>query len=276
MPINEQFMILDDFHLQTLTQLGLTPNQSKLYLTLLRTGKLTGSAISKETELARQEVYRIISELHEIGLIEKFISSPTEFQAINIQEAISILMMEKAREIERTKVRVQSLIKEYSVKKCSRVIKEYKFHLVPNKKLVYETRERMFENAKSFVQLTSTNRRFSQGITHFFDVWERTVQRNVAVEVIIVGDKSRFQCTDKLRMLEAYSNFSVKFTSQRLAGLLIVDKQEAIVTLEPKVDLGLSPVLWTNHPEFLFIYQDYFSNAWAKVANDCKKVSAQN
>ncbi len=87
----------DDYHLETLVQLGLTPNQGKLYLCLLRTGKATGSTLSKETSLARQEVYRILHELHNLGLVEKIISTPTEYQGVPIQDGISVLMMEKAR-----------------------------------------------------------------------------------------------------------------------------------------------------------------------------------
>jgi len=254
----------DNYHLQTLNQLGLTPNQGKLYLTLLRTGKTTGSIISKETGLARQEIYRIINELHTIGLVEKIISVPTEFQAVPIQDGISVLMLEKARDFEQTKERIHSLIDEYSVTKGTIAQKEYKFLMIPPKKLANEARERMFENSKEKIQLISTNRRFNQGISHFFEIWERTLKRNVCVQVIIVGDETKFSRSTKLRLLQQYSNFAVKFTAKLSPGLLIVDESEAIVTLHPKVDLGSSPVLWTNHPEFLSIYFDYFANLWEK------------
>ena len=123
----------------------------------------------------------------------------------------------------------------------------------------------MFENSKETIQLISTNRRFSQGISHFFEIWERTLKRNVDVQVLIVGEKTKFDDSAKLKNLQQYPNFSVRFTSKPCAGLLIVDKAEAIVTLNPGVDLGASPVLWTNHPEFLCIFQDYFSDAWGKA-----------
>ena len=255
----------DNYHLETLIQLGLTPNQGKLYLTLLRIGKNTGSTLSKETSLARQEVYRILQELHSKGLVEKIISTPTEFQAVPIQDGISVLMIEKAKELEQTKERVQSLIDEYASTKNSIAQKEYKFLMIPPKKLAHEARERMFENAKEKIQLISTNRRFSQGISHFFEVWERTLKRSVQVQVLIVGDESKFNYSSKLRLLQRYPNFAVKFSFKPSPGLLIVDESEAIVTLHPKVDLGASPVLWTNHPEFLSIYLDYFTNTWKKT-----------
>ena len=255
----------DNHHLQTLNQLGLTPNQGKLYLTLPQTGKTTGSIISKETGLARQEIYRILNELHTLGLIEKTISVPTEFQAVPIRDGISVLMMRKSLEFDQTKERIQSLIDEYTIVKGSIPQKEYKFLMIPPKTLSHEARERMFQNSKETLQLISTNRRFSQGISHFFEVWEKTLKRNVCVQVIVVGDEAKFKGSTRLRNLQQYPNFTAKFTYKPCAGLLIVDKCEAIVTLDPKGDLGASPVLWTNHPEVLSIYIDYFVNLWAKA-----------
>lgn len=258
-------MIYDNYHLQTLNQLGLTPNQGKLYLTLLQTGKTTGSNISKETGLARQEIYRILNELHTMGLIEKTISVPTEFQAVPIRDGISVLMIRKSRELEQTKERTQSLIDEYNIVKDSIPQKEYKFLMIPAKTLSHEVRERMFQNSEETVQLISTNRRFSQGISHFFEVWEKTLKRKVRVQVIIVGEEAKFKGSTRLGNLQQHPNFAAKFTNKHCTGLLIVDKKEAIVTLDPNGDLGASPVLWTNHPEVLSIYNDYFVNIWEQA-----------
>ncbi|MCW4000753.1 MAG: hypothetical protein NWE93_10980 [Candidatus Bathyarchaeota archaeon] len=267
-------MSVNEYHLQTLVQLGLTPNQAKLYLSLLNIGKTSGAILSKQTGLVRQEIYRLLNELYDIGLVEKFISTPTEFQAIDIQDCITHLMMMKACELEKTKERTQSLIDEYSGIRTpiSTLMTEYKFLLIPQKQLVHETRERMFGNAKQTVRLTSTNKRFSQGITHFFEVWEAMLKRNVDVQVIVVGDRSKFCNIKRLELVEQYQNFHLKFTCQNLAGILIVDGAEAIVTLQPQVDLGASPVFWTNHPEFLTIYNQYFLKAWeqaCKIASSC-------
>jgi sugar-specific transcriptional regulator TrmB len=88
---------LEEYHLETLIQLGLTQNQSRLYLSLLSLGKAIGKTLSRETGFARQEVYRILEELHDRGLVEKSIATPTEFSAIKVQEAISILVLEKTK-----------------------------------------------------------------------------------------------------------------------------------------------------------------------------------
>jgi len=255
----------EEYHLETLIQLGLTPNQSKLYLSLLRAGKSTGRTLSKETSFARQEVYRILEGLHERGLVEKILNTPTEFKAVKIQESISILMLEKTRELEQTKERIQSLIDEYSPMEEVTPEKEYRFLLIPPKRLVNETRERMLENSKKSIQLITTKRRFIQGISHFFEIYERSLQRNVDAKIIVnTCEKTDSIGTNKLQLLERYPNFSLRAVAQSKSNILIIDKSEAMITLHPKVDLGASPVLWTNHPELVAVFQDYFQSIWKK------------
>jgi sugar-specific transcriptional regulator TrmB len=256
---------LEEYHLETLIQLGLTQNQSKLYLKLLCLGNAIGKTLSRETGFARQEVYRILEELHDRGLVDKIIATPTEFKAIKIQEAISILVLEKSKKLEQTKERIQSLIDEYSPIAGITPQKEYKFLLVPPKTLVNETREKMLEKAKTKVQLITTKKRFLQGISHFFEAYELLLQRNIETQIIVSTDgETESLENSKLKLLKKYPNFSLITISRSKANILIVDRSEAIITLHPKVDLGASPVLWTNHPEFLTIFQDYFQNLWKK------------
>jgi sugar-specific transcriptional regulator TrmB len=258
---------LEEYHLETLSQLGLTPNQSKLYLSLLSLGKAIGKTLSRETGFARQEVYRILEELHNRGLVEKSIGTPTEFSAVKVQEAISILILERTKKLDQTKERIQSLIDEYSPVAETTPQNEYKFLLIPPKTLVNETREKMLEKAKTNVQLITTKKRFLQGISHFFEAYESLLKRNVETQIIVdtAGETNSLE-TDKLQLLKKFPNFSLRIIAQSKANILIVNKSEAIITLHPGLDLGASPALWTNHPEFLVIFQDYFQDLWKKTA----------
>ncbi len=252
----------DNDHLQTLVKLGLTPNQGKLYLKLLIIGKANGRTLSNETKLARQEIYRIVDTLHRIGIVEKILGQPLEFQAVSIQDGISILMMKKDIEFQQTKDRVQKLIKEYSDLELSLPQKNYNFLIIPPRKKVRETRERMLENTKESIQLITTSKRLIQGVEYFFETYEKTLQRNVRTQIIVQESEEKKIIKKKVESLSQYSNFQLRFIKESKVNLLIADKKEAIVTLQPKMDLGDSAVLWTNHPELLSIYQDYFYTVW--------------
>ncbi|MEM4733518.1 MAG: helix-turn-helix domain-containing protein, partial [Candidatus Bathyarchaeia archaeon] len=73
---------------QTITKLGLTTSQVKVYLSLLQQKKATAKTISNFSKIARQEVYRVLSDLYEKGLVEKIIAKPTEFKAVPIEDCL--------------------------------------------------------------------------------------------------------------------------------------------------------------------------------------------
>ncbi|PVX26841.1 MAG: hypothetical protein CW716_05175, partial [Candidatus Bathyarchaeum sp.] len=56
--------------IETLTWLGLTERQAKVYLALLQIGSSSAEAISKLSTVHRQEVYRLVARLQEMGLVE--------------------------------------------------------------------------------------------------------------------------------------------------------------------------------------------------------------
>ncbi len=263
-------MILEEHHLQTLIQLGLSPNQAKIYLNLLILGKSTGRELANETHLARQEIYRIIQELENTGLVEKIISNPTEFQAVPIQVCISILMTKKTQEMEQVKHRIQSLIVDFSSvnTESTRGKRDYRFLLIPPKKLANETRERMVSKSKKKIDLITSSKRFSQGVSHFFEAYIRSLKRNVISRVLVIGkEETELSYTKKVKKFEKFSNFSIRFISEHKTNILIVDDKEAIITLVPDSDLGSSPVFWTDHPELIALYSAYFDTVWSKKKN---------
>jgi DNA-binding IclR family transcriptional regulator len=53
--------------------------KSKVYLTLATLGKADVKTIAKASNIARQEIYRIMPTLQKLGLTEKIITNPTMY-----------------------------------------------------------------------------------------------------------------------------------------------------------------------------------------------------
>ena len=83
-----------------LSELGLSNSQAKLFLMLTKSKSLTAKAISVVSSVSRPDVYRVMTELQEIGLVEKLITVPEEFQAVSIEEAVSILLRRRIKKTE--------------------------------------------------------------------------------------------------------------------------------------------------------------------------------
>lgn len=119
---------------RTLVKLGLTPNQGKLYLALLKIGKADGRTLAKHSNVARQEVYQILRDLHEIGLVEKVIRTPSEFKPVPIQAGLSVLLINKTKEYRETEEKTKKLLKKFTnIQKETFEEGKNEFLLIPGK-----------------------------------------------------------------------------------------------------------------------------------------------
>ena len=253
-------------------RLGLTPNQSRLYLWLLGTGKASGGMLSKQTKLARQEIYRLLTDLQEKGLVEKIIASPTEFQAVPIRDGTEILLRQKIMKLKEVEEEMGCLAKEYSSKSQSVIYdKEYSFRLIPANMMTIERSEEMLERAERNINIITNSKRFRQGIEISSERYKKTLKKNTQIRIIVQGIDNLESISKSFEMLSKYSNCELKINPCPKTNLLIIDNKQAVVTLYPEME-GESPVLWTNHPGFLEIYQDYFNCAWSNA----KTASKQN
>src|SRR4030043_336797 len=69
-------MFASEENVRALSDLGLSPNQAKVYLSVLQTEGLPVHDISKIAKVNREDVYRVVLRLEKMGLIEKILGNP--------------------------------------------------------------------------------------------------------------------------------------------------------------------------------------------------------
>lgn len=82
----------------TLSDLGLTTTQAKVYLTLVKSESSTIETISNLSKVARTDLYRITHELEKKGLVERILANPTQFKPIPLAECLPVLLQRKNQE----------------------------------------------------------------------------------------------------------------------------------------------------------------------------------
>ena len=82
----------------TLTHLGLTVNQAKAYLALVKLGSASAKDISEISNIAQQDIYRVMPLLEKLGLVEKLVASPNLFKANSPEQALSVLLKYREKE----------------------------------------------------------------------------------------------------------------------------------------------------------------------------------
>lgn len=86
-----------------LKEIGLTPSQSKAYITLIEQGEQTPPALAKVINESRSNTYMILARLHELGLCEKVehdgqllyrASNPMALESLAEQKRKNIMQLE--------------------------------------------------------------------------------------------------------------------------------------------------------------------------------------
>ncbi len=77
---------------EILSDFGLTLNQAKVYVTIAKLGIASISQVSKASKVRREDVYRMLPRLQELGLIEKILDRPAKIRATPAEDGLSILI----------------------------------------------------------------------------------------------------------------------------------------------------------------------------------------
>jgi len=81
--------------------LDLDDLESKIYLSLLRTGPITASALAKDLNIDRARMYRTVDKLVDRNIISTTLSSPKLCIAVEPQKALKIALEKKEEELKK-------------------------------------------------------------------------------------------------------------------------------------------------------------------------------
>jgi len=248
----------------TFTRLGLTSNQAKVYLALFRVGLSTAKAISKNSGVARSDVYRVMATLEKLGLVEKIISAPCKFRAISIRDAFAVLMERRKKETSELHATTRGIIDKFKNNNARMALEEdeTRFSLFPEQTAVRRKKGTLKDAQRSFDAITTWR---NPHTVIFIDVKGITeaLQRGVKIQVIIDKPDEEKLLPDITKQLKKHPNFKIRYLPNAPKALMsIYDKEEAWVCTCTNPALKECPSLRTNNPCLLSILQDYFKIMW--------------
>ena len=205
-------MAIQEEDIRILMRLGLTSSQAKVYLALLRLGQATGKALSQHSKVARQEVYRVLAELQEKGLVEKIIAAPTEFKPIPIEDCLSILIKRKEKKISEIKIEATKLLQQFKENK-ENTIQEYEpqFILVPEKEAYLRRFINAIENTQTSCCMILHWNCFRYGMIEDTELWKKTVEKGVKIRFIVYKSKDEKAVSRIAQTLKNMGSFKVKY-----------------------------------------------------------------
>ena len=248
-----------------LTKLGFTQTQTKLYLTLLKMGKSDGRTLAEQAKVPRSIVYRALDELQKKGLVEKEITQPYTFKATPIQSGLQMMLDQKFEECKKIRKETDKFLrKTKNTKDTSLIDQEYELLMIDRKERIIQRMKHQHKNVKLYVDVLSTPQRWLQILNECLHDYENALSRGVQYRVVLDSCKQDIGHHKNIQTLLSKANVYLKFSSSTLCvNAAIFDGKEASFCFYPSKPLQESPIIWTNHPSFLVMFQSYFENIWA-------------
>ncbi len=250
---------------KTLRELGLTLSQARVYLALVRLSRYsTVKAVSVFSKVARQDVYRTLTELRELSLVEMVIGNPALFMAIPLQETIAIMMERKNQRTHELLAEASELIKVFALNENSRFHQEnHQFILIPKKEVLIFRIQKAIESAQESILIISPWRELTQWLFNLNESWEQALKRGVKVKWITEIQKDQQLVAEITRALIRDPNFTLRTEpTSSMSRFGIYDGKEVFVTVSSTPNSTESPALWTKNPAITFILKDYFEIKW--------------
>lgn len=258
---------------EILQNLGLTNMQTRVYLSLLNLKTGTVSEIAKISKIARQDVYKILPDLEEIGLLERIIGNPTEYGAISITNGIGILIAKKTQknsQIFQEAIQFANFFQNRNSKRLrEKSDKEDKFILIPKRIALINKLKKSFKKVKKSVDAIIPGKDWSRVFFEFSDDWELLTYRGVEIRIIT----NKLQISSKLlkekKFFKNYKNFQIKYLKDNTnirAGLH--DEERLFIATNPNKDALDSPALFTNNSTIIELFETYFNLSWKNATNN--------
>jgi len=236
---------------ETLEKIGLTKNEAKVYLALVKTGDSLASTIAKITNLHRRPVYDSLDKLIEKGLVSYNIKSGKKyFQAQNPEKILSILK-DKENEIKHI---LPELISKFNATKP-----EVFSEIYEGKEGLKTVMELILKENKDWLSIGSTGKGPSV-IPYFLEHWhKKRIKQKIQFKTLIADTPEGRERTKKFSKIGLAK---VKFLPKKIKHpqtIWIFGNKVAIIL----VSMEHLTIFLIDNKEVAVSFRDYFNYMWA-------------
>ena len=250
-----------------LVDFGFTTNQAKVYLSIVQSGRTRVGRISKNTQLHRQDIYKLLPKLEKMGLITKTIDKPFMIEAIPFQKALENVILKEREKANKKITYLERNLREMvdALQNQPELKEEARFTLLSTDEAIKNKCKFIFKKPrKHFFLITSPENIVKPGLHYYNDLFRYIADNKAKLRIVLIstdGKEAVKQVADKLASKNA--TVHVKFLQKTVnKNFQIIDNQEAWVAAQQKTEQGYPCILWTNDSNVVDVYRDYFKKVW--------------
>ncbi len=249
-----------------LENLGLSFTQARVYLALIHLGRAKVGEIHKNSGVARQDIYRVLEKLHELGLIEKIICSPIEYVPLSLTEGISMLVKRKRTEFEEIAKKAEK-IKErgFTSNSLEREVVSTEIIATVEKDALNSRTRRIFKIAEQSIEYVCKWSAFISGTMEVIEEFETITRRGVKGRTVAELPKYPLTIPKSIQKLMYEQSLELRIVESIPFYVLgIIDKKEVIFTPLPRIN-NQGFTYWSRDKGFAELANSYFESIWNKA-----------
>jgi len=270
--------------LKTLTNLGLTQLEAKVYLYLSKRGPQKAGDTAKALKLAKQQLYPTLKRLRRKGIVTSTLEHPARFSALAFDKVLDLFVKAKMDEVQLVQRNKDELISDWqniSIGEKSDVTP--RFAVIEGRNYVYSRIQQMLEEAKAQLSIIATVSGLARADQ--FGVFDAALNHPLksTIRFRFLTELSEQNVNSMRRLLERKPNTIVNFEGRapdlglKLANRMIIkDEDEALFFINITKDVrGVEQedlCLWTNSKTLVQAFTSVFENLWQNATGIEKKI----
>jgi sugar-specific transcriptional regulator TrmB len=262
--------------IETLTKLGLNGVQARAYLTLLRIGPSKAKEVAKASSIARPDIYRTITKLQELSLVEKIIDAPAKFKAVPINEAINMLFRRKETENSKLRKKAASLVARYKENGENTVTRREsdQFILIPKKEPIVVNTRSLAETTQKNICYVIPLKKLLPLIINYSEIFQNAIERKVKIMIITEKPENEAYLMKRIRGLNQSPHFELRMVASPLSVHFgIFDNQKILLSTSAKSQFSEAPAIFSNNPDIIDLAANYFETEWTTAIETKNKES---
>lgn len=270
--------------LQTLSDLGLTRIDTKVFIYLVKKGPQKGIEISKALKVQKQPLYRSLKNLQKKAIVSATLERPARFSAVPFEQVLDLFVRTKLEEAQNIQTEKNSLLSSWQTIQAGETPADSaKFMVIEGRNIIYSRIKQMINEAKNQLSLISTVTDIVRADR--FGLLDSDLKHprpaDVQFRLLTHINEENANLMQALLKETPKTELSFEIRNPNLGlglfpQMVIRDEEEVMFFIDPKVD-GASPeqdnlCLWTNCKSMIHSFLAMFEELWRNSTDIEKKI----
>ncbi|MHA1237670.1 MAG: TrmB family transcriptional regulator [Candidatus Odinarchaeia archaeon] len=231
-----------------LKSFGLSPNEIKIFTTLVEKGKLSAKELSWISGVPESRIYEVLNHLEKNGWIEPQEGRPKKFKARSPNEVIRAVKLRKQAELDKLESEIVSELQPI-YDKTSEAERPDVWILRGEENILSKARA-MISGAEKSVFIALPNI-YEDRLNLLYPTFRVLNEKGVKIKLLLSGEIGE-EHLEKLRKIA-----DVRIENKLFGGGIIVDSREVMIILANPI-LGI----WSDHIGLAKVAAGYFEYTW--------------